>query len=565
MFFQTQIQSVGNGRIIDVQGRNLRTIGNFPCHVGDTVWTDGRVIFGHIFEGTQNTPVILKGVPVLGDNLRGYVKKSGNLKNYNIAEDAWIVNDDKFFHHGDENNLLDVDIIKQSTETAVYKATVVNQNTEVYVYCGDNLVDDVNLDDKCNVASETAIENAEIFISSEPERFHTLTKQQKVSYGRHLPPGSEISSTKILGLKIDDNGVTHAIVASWKSVSYAVYRHYWQHRYDFHIGYHANHYKVGDSSAESYIQNLPSILDFIYDFVNRITDITEHIYTFTCKDLGIQDVWVSPPDTSSRERRVITLFFYDLVYFKDWRLEKIIDHKSFRTFFEMYDYFYSDMSFEKTENNERIGTIGYTKEVYARSIAWHTIVKLEDIDETKECYQERSYDKKAVDSGDSDESLFNTFTFPLQDGYTAEMTIWQIKAIYDATGKQICGELPIQYPNAYLEDYSAFVNDEGYVDAQWTKKRRLYAVGSSETVSNNYSSDVPCGFFYYDDKGKKQDYLMPNVSVTKLSETKYLVGFHEGNLYLIDNGQVQRVTENVNDNLKNFRLRELKNIAKAKK
>ena len=44
---QVTVQSVGVNGIVDDNGRSLRVIGNMPIKPGDTVWTDGRIVYGH--------------------------------------------------------------------------------------------------------------------------------------------------------------------------------------------------------------------------------------------------------------------------------------------------------------------------------------------------------------------------------------------------------------------------------------------------------------------------------------------------------------------------------------
>lgn len=113
MFYTTTIKSVGNTGVIDAQGRRLNFIGNLPVKEGDTVYTDGRFIFGNA--PPKGSPAIFDeqgGIPVLGDEyslsdsdpkdeLRGYFTKSGKYKKYGIKGDEWITNDKRNFGHGD--------------------------------------------------------------------------------------------------------------------------------------------------------------------------------------------------------------------------------------------------------------------------------------------------------------------------------------------------------------------------------------------------------------------------------------------------------------------------------
>lgn len=127
MFYETTIQRIcDGGGAIDSSGRKLSFMGNLPVSEGDSVWTDGNVIFGHV--KTENTPLIpisqIK-IPVLGaEGLRGYIRQYGNYKEYDIVQDGWIANTDKLFEHGETEyngkKVIDAEI---SDEGDLYIAT----------------------------------------------------------------------------------------------------------------------------------------------------------------------------------------------------------------------------------------------------------------------------------------------------------------------------------------------------------------------------------------------------------------------------------------------------------
>lgn len=129
MFYTTTIKSVGNTGVIDAQGRRLNFIGYLPVKEGDTVYTDGRFIFGNA--PPKGSPAIFdepSGIPVLGDEyslsdsdpkdeLRGYFTTNGKYKKYRIAGDDWITNDKKTYAHDgsfedvDDENIIDAEVI----------------------------------------------------------------------------------------------------------------------------------------------------------------------------------------------------------------------------------------------------------------------------------------------------------------------------------------------------------------------------------------------------------------------------------------------------------------------
>lgn len=112
MFYSTQVKSIVAGGIIDMQGRYLKAVGRIPARVGDRVYTDGNVIFGDVKpKGSSLIVGEASGIPILSGNLRGYVSTRGKYKSYRIAGNEWIVNSDKVFAHDtDASNIIDAEI-----------------------------------------------------------------------------------------------------------------------------------------------------------------------------------------------------------------------------------------------------------------------------------------------------------------------------------------------------------------------------------------------------------------------------------------------------------------------
>lgn len=118
MFYATIVNEIGDRGVIDAQGKRLTFIGNLPVKVGDTVYTDGYVVFGNVPRRGSINYFIEKqrGIPVLGVDfdsgaeLRGYFTSSGKFKPYSIAGVDWIVNSKNAYAHDfsyDENEILD--------------------------------------------------------------------------------------------------------------------------------------------------------------------------------------------------------------------------------------------------------------------------------------------------------------------------------------------------------------------------------------------------------------------------------------------------------------------------
>lgn len=131
MFYRTQIKSVTTYGAIDMAGRPLSFIGYLPVKAGDWVYTDGRVIFGNVPpKGSAVTfSEVSSGVPILGnEELRGYFSKSGRFKKYSIAQDDWIVNSDEKFAHGadtfNDAKIIDADFSEKGELYTVEKKVI---------------------------------------------------------------------------------------------------------------------------------------------------------------------------------------------------------------------------------------------------------------------------------------------------------------------------------------------------------------------------------------------------------------------------------------------------------
>ena len=66
--YNTTVTGVGAG-FVNADGKTLRTIGNLPVKVGDTIYTDGRIAYGHVPVREQSLTVNkTKGIPYICDN-----------------------------------------------------------------------------------------------------------------------------------------------------------------------------------------------------------------------------------------------------------------------------------------------------------------------------------------------------------------------------------------------------------------------------------------------------------------------------------------------------------------
>lgn len=66
--YNATVTGVGAG-FVNADGKTLRTIGNLPVKVGDTIYTDGRIAYGHVPVREQSLTVNkTKGIPYICDN-----------------------------------------------------------------------------------------------------------------------------------------------------------------------------------------------------------------------------------------------------------------------------------------------------------------------------------------------------------------------------------------------------------------------------------------------------------------------------------------------------------------
>lgn len=129
MFYRTQIKSVTGSVVVDKDGKNLQFMGYLPVKAGDWVFTDGKFIFGNV--PLRGSPAVFaevqSGIPVLADDLRGYFAKNGSFRNYAVAQDDWIVNSDKKFAHGSEDNVIDAEFARDDDGKEIGIYTVIKK------------------------------------------------------------------------------------------------------------------------------------------------------------------------------------------------------------------------------------------------------------------------------------------------------------------------------------------------------------------------------------------------------------------------------------------------------
>ncbi len=228
-------EKILDGCVIDAQGKRLQVMGNKLCQVGDKIWTDGKVIFGHT--PLRSTPLVLpnieSGIPVVADEIKsgenkytcGYFTKAGVFKKKQIAEDTWTTNAKKLYKHGKSKEVIDAEIAfdLEEKEVGLYTATATNDG--VYFSLGDeeffsnvtikkndlivesfdlkNLLDEKNKFDKVN--SDTGI--------TENVSANAFDKIAEIFSDSEVTPPLNLSA-QIVSFKINRHGETEMIVGS---------------------------------------------------------------------------------------------------------------------------------------------------------------------------------------------------------------------------------------------------------------------------------------------------------------------------------------------------------------
>lgn len=107
---QVKVDEVKNSYIM-AGGMRLICIGNNPLEPGDMCWTDGKYIYGHIpFRSTPAIPRPEDGIPVVLDvgkgngkkARKGYVTQAGAWKRCEVKHGDWIANDGRCLYYGGE-------------------------------------------------------------------------------------------------------------------------------------------------------------------------------------------------------------------------------------------------------------------------------------------------------------------------------------------------------------------------------------------------------------------------------------------------------------------------------
>ena len=138
-------------------------------------------------------------------------------------------------------------------------------------------------------------------------------------------------------------------------------------------------------------------------------------------------------------------------------------------------------------------------------------------------------------------------------------------SFYDSEKKILAENLPIEENFFHIEinSFSELFHGGAGIRREAKAEYTIYTPDGKTTtgISEKYSTGnyIKEGFFSKNADGSLKRFDFRPI-IKKLSDGKYLFGNHGGKLYLKTGDNIQEV----GDNLKNFRLEELKNIKKAK-
>ena len=138
-------------------------------------------------------------------------------------------------------------------------------------------------------------------------------------------------------------------------------------------------------------------------------------------------------------------------------------------------------------------------------------------------------------------------------------------SFYDSDGNIFAENLPIDenFFHIKINSFSEFIYSTAGIRREAKAEYTIYTPDGKTTtgISEKYSTSnyIKEGFFSKNADGSLKRFDFKPI-IKKLSDGKYLFGNHGGKLYLKTGDNIQEV----GDNLKNFRLEELKNMKKAK-
>lgn len=612
MFYQTKLRNVNGASATDVNGKHLKFVGFNPAQAGDTVWTDGKVIFGHI--PCRSTPVLdtLNGIPVLGNKLRGYFKKNGKFKNYQTAEDDWIINGSSIFKHGSKNidgqKVIDADIFADAQGKSSYIVTdgfyrknhcvkynhhmfrkihstaadVIDSsiaysvcmqvlplvgeeitlgvdspdlNQSIKIFKGDSLIREISLQPYADFITEKCW-------TAEP-KIMANSQNNNVNYHQQPPPPSDsfIASTyaRPISFRISQNG-------DWDAIIFAS-------SYGYCFPYVVSNGSVLEATFNS---NVGASTSFSESLISCTNNIERSIFNYNSHPF----LQIEKYPKFTGDKKVDGEYTDAYITYIEDKIAYYIPLVRFQ-FSDWHTVHFGASAFLRVTNGEIISVMNLQIRGGTR------IVIFEDWDEQQKVWFKADYRFNIPT-----ESLENDWDFPIEDGFYFKGRGNNIQAICDAENNVIADfaeiglyeigtyfktsstEEYIDHTDSTAEDYMRKLNLSSLgliwmhdvVDISYYTNEGDFFRSTIQTYFNKRYPNLQNATDYYlldncFDAYSNDGFFRFNPCIAPLTNGNYLIGIHEGELFLKqDNQWIKKA-----DNLKNFRLRHLKNISKAKK
>lgn len=566
MFYQTQLSKIGAGGAIDTQGKRLRFCGNLPVSVGDWVWTDGAVIFGHVpIRDSPLLPSVDGGIPAAFSNSKGFYSKTGRFKNYPIAvEDAtpnWIVNGRRKYFHSDAPVFdAEISINENGIEDGLFTAELAVSNSDnVALYCVDG---DAVLNDDAVVIKKDGTEISRVYLRDMAQAFIKIDeiKQEYPYDGFYLFKGR----AQLLNFQLHTDGTWDALVISsvqcslkYSSIGYSDFPEYdsiWR----------ANGYSLaGDSSQEKYfgyvLNNLneePEVVSATYNNYLAQTGICQ----FKAEefrplwDAPTMSEWFSKPpgkprnggnfSTTVRYEAPIAridppkyvrnfhrfVLIYYLVHLNSKGIKNVLQEEFSDSSVEVYrkTFTLKEHNYE-SYNGYHCGTLLISE---GHGPIWFWVspddVRIEVITNREILFQK---DEDVVSN------VKPFWRYPLQDEFFCQMNFWRILNVYDPDG------------NSIVINFAQSSDDtEQKIDVRIPEFRFV-------------REDIDNVRWFLENDFKLPYIILP--AVAPLKNGGYLIGVPQYAIYKVDATGIAKFITDKNV-LANLRLRYMPNISKAR-
>lgn len=609
MFYATIVNEIGDRGIIDAQGKRLAFIGNLPVQIGDIVFTDGNVIFGNVPRRGSINYFIEKqrGIPVLGVDLRGYFTLLGGFKSYLIAGEDWIVNSQKYYAHDVREDIIDAEIsldydgeadgVLTAEKSVQLNSAIPNDDlfSQLPEYAAFLLSPDDC--DFCNY-DDNILKNCELILSNDNQTIEQIamadfTKPYETAVSEIVAAADVTnrdiedhlqSRAKLLNFKLDTNEQWEALILVDVCTTRTIgEQQVTALKFETNSDFNYDTIILDQEELDLSNMGLPASL------LARLGNISTSLFGAYAVDVQKDFFYVSVVDGDTSTLDGKQLFPHHSFLAKvtsDNATPITLADKQYPAFYISEnntitdeEYFTFEIPWERVH---QIPGFGYTPGTYwysRESKADHRAAFQDDLPYIEEHLSQEEYD--AVSGNDS----YDTWTTVnssdriyielVADEYSGESyavstraRTWLINAEYDYhfTRHTIVRIIRRKYlrallPNGNITSPIAQAVDSFTFPAQDDYQLKIYQ--ETDTFLENSDAEIIQGDNVIIDQSQLPDLLENpyelNLCIYPLS-AGYIVGAHDKHLYTIIND----VVNEVDDELKNFRLRELNPISIAK-